>query len=35
MRSWIIHELRSQQRRGSGPWRCSELPRMGYNEDFV
>ena len=33
--TWIIHELRSLQRRGSGPRSCSELPRVGYNEGFV
>jgi len=32
---WIIHELRSLQRRGSGPRSCSELLRVGYNEGFV
>ena len=32
---WIIHELRSLQRQGSGPRSCSELPRVGYNEGFV
>jgi hypothetical protein len=34
-KSWIIHELRSLQRRGSSPRSCSELPRVGGNEDFV
>ena len=32
---WIIHELRSLQRRGSGPRSCSELPQVGYNDGFV
>jgi len=32
---WIIHELRSLQRQGSGPRSCSDLPQVGYNEGFV
>jgi hypothetical protein len=38
--AWIIHELRSLQRRGSSPRSCSDLPQAdptypGYNEGFV
>jgi len=31
----IIHKLISLQSQGCGPRSCSDLPRVGYNEDFV